>query len=443
MGIANFPANLDIAIQEGFLEKRFKDGLRAKLGYRRLANKETFINNVGETLTKTRGGLLPANTTPLDPATNTNLDNGLSAEYWTVEQYSLAVNMYGFTLDLNVVTQKVGIADRFLKNAQKLGENSFRSIDIINRNALFNAYLSGSTRTTATLGAPGLTIAVDDIRGFQYAIPLSGANSGRPNIPVSPSNTMPVQIGSNIYTLVGATPDVTNVSTSFLGISGTLTFSANVSVLDSTSGNAVVSAFSPTIIRPNGRLTTNLVQATDYLTLQSCRDAVEILENNNVPGPYTLTCEPASFNQLYRDPEFQLLFRGTGFNSKEYKNFVPSESILGFDIVKTNMAPQQNMNGHKIRRPIITGDDCLIEAMSEATDEILNDKYPNDLHDVTIVDDIAMVTRGQLDRLKQIIAQSWFFIGGWTAPTDQTISSADLPTANNAYYKRAVALETA
>jgi len=443
MPIANFPANLAAAIQLGYLEKRFQDGLKAKLGYRSLATKETFRNNVGETLTKTRGGLLPANITPLDPTTNTNLDNGLSPQYWTVEQYSLAINEYAFTLDLNLVTQKVGIADQFLKNAQKLGENAFRSIDLINRNALFNAYMGGNTRTTATLGAPGVTIAVDDIRGFQYAIPTSGANSGKPNIPVSPSNTMPVQVGSNVYTLTGATADVSNVSTAFLGISGTLTFSANVTVLDSTSGNAVVSAYAPLIIRPNGRLTTNLVQATDYLTLQSCRDAVQVLQNNNVPGPYKLTCAPASFNQLYRDPEFQILFRGTEFNSTEYKNFVPSESVLGFDIIRTNMAPQQNLNGHAIQRPILTGEECLIEAMAEATDEILDNKYGNELHDISIVEDIAMVTRSPLDRLSQIIAQSWFFIGGWTAPTDQTVNSALIPTSNSAYYKRAVVLETA
>ena len=107
------------------------------------------------------------------------------------------------------------------------------------------------------------------------------------------------------------------------------------------------------------------------------------------------------------------------------------------------MAPQQTLNGIKIQRPILTGEECLIEAMSDATDEILSDKYGDELHDVSIVNDIAMVTRGQLDRLKQIIAQSWFFIGGWTAPTDQTISSLVIPTASSAYYKRAVVIETA
>ncbi|HNC11727.1 MAG TPA: hypothetical protein PLF59_08140 [Cyclobacteriaceae bacterium] len=443
MPIANFPANLAAAIQLGYLERRFEDALKAELGYRRLAKQERFKNNIGETLTKTRGGLLPQSTVPLNPAANTNLDNGLSAQYWTVEQFSIAINEYAQTLDLNVVTQKVGIADQFLQNATKLGESSRRSIDIINRDALFAAYLGGNTRVRVSLGAPAATISVDDITGFEYAIPTSGANSGKPNIPVSPSNTLPVQVGSNIYTLITATPDVTNVSTAFNGISGTLTFSTNVTVLDGAALNAVVSAYAPLIVRPNNRATTAALQPTDILTLDNCRQAVEQLYNNNVPGPYTLTIAPASLTELYKDPEFQILFRGTEFKSEEYRNFWISHPVLGFDIIVTNMAPQQTLNGIKIQRPILTGEECLIEAMSDATDEILSDKYGDELHDVSIVNDIAMVTRGQLDRLKQIIAQSWFFIGGWTAPTDQTISSLVIPTASSAYYKRAVVIETA
>ena len=54
---------------------------------------------------------------------------------------------------------------------------------------------------------------------------------------------------------------------------------------------------------------------------------------------------------------------------------------------------------------------------------------------------LAMVTREPIDRLQQIIAQSWYWIGGYCAPSDVTTTSATVPTATNAAYKRAVIVE--
>ena len=60
---------------------------------------------------------------------------------------------------------------------------------------------------------------------------------------------------------------------------------------------------------------------------------------------------------------------------------------------------------------------------------------------VSVVDDVAMVTREPIDRLQQIIAQSWYWIGGFCAPTDTTTNPATVSTSSNAAYKRAVMLE--
>ena len=64
---------------------------------------------------------------------------------------------------------------------------------------------------------------------------------------------------------------------------------------------------------------------------------------------------------------------------------------------------------------------------------------PNSI--VTVVDEIAMVTREAIDRLQQIIAQSWYWIGGFCAPSDTTTNPTTVPTATNAVYKRAVVVE--
>ena len=43
--------------------------------------------------------------------------------------------------------------------------------------------------------------------------------------------------------------------------------------------------------------------------------------------------------------------------------------------------------------------------------------------------------------LQKIVAQSWYWIGGFCAPTDTTTNPTTVPTATNAAYKRAVMVE--
>jgi hypothetical protein len=122
MGIQNFPIALQPIIQQGFLEREFQQALRSRLGYRAVADREEIAVGIGETLTKTRAGLKPSVTTPLAPALNTNLDNGLTPSGWGIEQYTLTLNFYAATADLNMVTSRVGIASQFLQNAYTNGE---------------------------------------------------------------------------------------------------------------------------------------------------------------------------------------------------------------------------------------------------------------------------------------------------------------------------------
>ena len=211
MGIQNFPASLQPIIQQGFLEREFEQALRSQLAYREVADREDIAVGIGETVTKTRAGLMPTVTTPLASATNTNLDNGLTTGNWSVEQYTLSMNFYAATLDLNMVTSRVGIANQFLQNAYANGEQAKRSLDELARNALFASYFNGNTRVRATLGSAGPTIAVDDIRGFTQAPSVAGYTSAAAAIaagvqpswaPISSSNTVSVVVGSDTYTLI-------------------------------------------------------------------------------------------------------------------------------------------------------------------------------------------------------------------------------------------------
>ncbi len=438
MAITNFPAALQPIIQQNFLAREFEDGLSSTLAYRQVASREQFAVGIGETLTKTKPGLKAPTTTPMNPSGNTNLENGLSPSTFTVEQYTITLNMYGDTIDLNTVTQKVGIVNQFLQNSRVNGVQAAQSLDRLARNALFDAYLGGNTRVTATLGAPAATIAVDDIRGFQYVQVLGVLTA------VSASHTMPVSVNGTTYTLQTATPDGSNVSTAFNGVSGTLTFSGNVTVANATTGNAVVGAYSPSILRANNRASTNALVSGDLMTLGLVLDAVAVLRNNAVPpvnGMYNCYLDATSARQLFADPDFKIAYQGQAASSDFRMGRVVE--LLDTRFIPTTEAPQQvhpTNSALKVRRPIVVGDGALIEGDFAGTGA--TDVSPSDSM-IDMIDGVAQVTREPLDRLQQIIAQSWYWIGGFSAPSDYTVNASIVPTASAAYYKRAVVLETA
>jgi hypothetical protein len=407
------------------------------LTYRAVADRENFANAVGETITKTRRGLKAPVTTPLTPSTNTNLDNGLTPSGWTIEQYTLGIDMYGDTMDLNMVTTRVGIASQFLQNAQVNGIQAMQSLDRIARNKLFGAYLSGNTRVRTTLGAPATTVSVDDVRGFQY-VPVNGVM-----VPVSGSNPLTVVFNNgNTYSLTGVAVDGSNVSTAPLGVSGTLTFSANVSVADGTALNSVVAANGASVLRPNARLSTAQIVAGDLLTMQDLLAGVTILRNNRVPtigGLYNFYADNAQLKGLFKDPDFKLLYQGQ-YGSKEYQTGQVME-LMGLRIIPTTEAPQQTLSGVNVHRGLMCGQGALIEGDYEAIAH--SDIGADDESLIEMIDGVAMVTREPLDRLKQIIAQSWYWIGGFAVPTDVTANQTIIPTATNSAYKRAVVIESA
>ena len=437
MGIQNFPAALQPIIQQGFLDREFQQALRSRLGYRAVADREDIAVGIGETLTKTRAGLKPSVTIPVPPATNTNLDNGLTPTNWGVEQYTLTINHYAATTDLNMVTSRVGIASQFLQNAYVNGEQAARSLDELARNALFAAYFGGNTRVRTTLASTGPSVSVDDVRGFQNAF-VNGVQ-----LPVSPTNTLAVTVGADQYSLIGVAVDASNASSAPGGISGVLTFSNNVAVSDATAGNAVLAANGSAIVRPSARSNTSALVAGDTLTMSCLLDAVSRLRMNAVPeidGAYNCYLDPVSARQLFADPDFRQLFQGATSANQVFRQGMVND-FLGLRFVSTTEAYVQqhpNISSLMIRRPIICGRGALIEG--DFAGMAADDVAPADSI-VTLVDGVAMVTREPIDRLLQIIAQSWYWIGGFCAPSDTTTNPSTVGTATNATYKRAVMVE--
>jgi len=451
MGITAFPSSLQPIIQQGLLERQFEEALRSKLGYRMICDRETFRVGIGETLTKTRPGLKPAATTPLVPSTNTNLDNGLTAAYESVEQYTITINQYAATTDLNMVTTRAGIQSQFLLNAAINAEQAARTLDDLARNALFASYMGGNTRVRTTLGSNNATISVDDIRGFQYVFGFPGLGTIAQGA-VSPTlqatsttYTLPVTVNGNSYTCVAATADSTNVSTLLAsgGISGTLTMSSSVVVADGTAGNSVIASTAASVIRPSGRTNTSLLQSTDTLTMSNLLDAVATLRKNAVPeidGVYNCHLDPVSARQLFSDPDFKQLFQGATSANSVFRMGMTND-FLGLRFMPTTEAIVQShpsISGLYVRRPIVVGRGAIIEGDYEGM--AAADVAPADSM-ISMIDDICMVTREPLDRLQQIIAQSWYWIGGFCTPSDINTNSTTVATATNQYYKRGVVIE--
>lgn len=453
MPIQNMPTALQNVIQQGFLEREFNTGLQSALGYRAVADKEQVSINVGETVTKTRAGLKAPVTTPLSAAGNTNLDNGITPSAQTVEQYTLGIDQYGDSIDLNIVTSQVGIGNQALLNAMTNGVQARQSLDRIARNALFAAYLGGNTRVRTTLGAPAATINVDDVRGFETVLASNaGANAGK-YVAVSGTNTASVLVGLNLYTLIGTARDGSNVSTTPGGFSGTLTFSGNVTVADATAANICSHANCPVLVRPNGKwkggsalgiaTATPALASTDLLTLGVIEDAIAALRNNTGMQNqlFNLYLDNVSMRQLFADQDFKLMYQGQ-YGSKEAKTGQVFQ-LMGANFIPTTEALTQTHPTNSaltVRRPILCAPGALVEGDFAGMEQKAKDIAGGN-SEIQMIDSVAQVVRAPIDRLQQIIAQSWFWIGGFVAPTDATANSNIIPTAGAQYLKRSVVIE--
>ena len=336
-----------------------------------------------------------------------------------------------------MVTSRVGIADQFLLNAAINGEQAARSLDELARNSLFASYFGGNTRVRATLTVAGPTIAVDDLRGFTTVF------SNGVQVPVGGTTSMTVTVGVDVYTIVGVAIDGVNVSTTPGGVSGMLTMSGTVSVADGTAGNTVQASTASAIMRPNLRSNVTQLAVGDSLDMSTLLNAVATLRQNAVPeidGAFNCYLDPVSARQLFADNSFRQLFTGATSANQVFKRGMVND-FLGLRFVPTTEAYVQahpTIAGAVVRRPIICGKGALIEG--DFAGMAADDVRPADSI-VNLIDDIAMVTREPIDRLQQIIAQSWYWIGGFCTPSDVTTNPTTIPTATNSAFKRAVMVE--
>lgn len=482
----NFPTALQGLLQQGFLAREMEEGLDSILAYRGLVIQETFPGRIGETITKTRKGRRAPTTTPLDPTTiGANLDNSLSVSTspFSIEQYSFTLAEYAQTLDLNLMQDAAGIADQFIANARNNGVQAAQSLERICRKKLFGAYLSGNTRVITVPGntvlapdgtanpasianAASGTVNVDDVRGF-----LTTIINGTPSAP-----TVANPIGVTITTVAGvivtgvieaaalaytyeAAKSALNVTTSPDAVPGTITIKNNSGATWTiTVGDTIVANNAPVIFRPSGRVNQVQLVGADTLSLAICMDAVAYMRDNGVPpmadGTFHIILDNTSMRQLFADPDFKTAYAGRQ-ETPEFKN-ADIVRLLGMTFIPTTEAYVQNqmtaasssdppaITGTRIRRPIICGAESIIQANFEGMETWLAQRgFDRSDSTIVLVDSVLQIVREPLDRLQQIVAMSWTWIGDFAVPTDITADSTIIPTASNALFKRCVVIEHA
>lgn len=443
-------------LQDNTLQRVFQDALFPELFFRKEAQAEKFAGKIGETLTRTRTGLLAVNLVPLVPGNDPGV-NTYGVEQWTVNP-----NQYGNSVDTSMPADRAALASKVLEDTKKVGLNAGETLNRLTRNALYRAYTAGNTNATIIQAIGAVAVHVASINGFTDSI-VNG-------VVTAVSAAAPVVVtfvgGEPANTVVAATPD--NPAAAFgpgwltLGAALTVGIAARSAV---TSGDAIQ------IYRVGGGVSVDAIGAADILTLQDFTNVNAILQQNNVPmhadGAYHAHLGPVGQAQVYNDNQWQRLHDSLP-DHIEYRDFYMGRKV-GMDYIKNTVVPTNvnsgalvatgaggafnsneigadviNDGGVLIGRTIVTGYEVLTEDYIPETDYISEAGVTGKVGSATVSNGAAIIEnerirltiRAPLDRLQQVIAQTWSWSGDFGVPSDITTGGA-------ARRKRAVIMEHA
>lgn len=450
-----FPAALQAELQTGFLEREFEEGLDSVLAYRREALMETVPARIGETLTRTRTGRKAPVSTPINPSTNTGLDNGIVPSDANLEQYLLSLFQYGDSTDVDLLGDMAAIANNLVRVARNNGVQAAQSLERLARAALFGAYLGGNSRVRTDLGAGGTTTChVDDVRGFQQVL-VNGVPTAVSGTATLTVNETAVSSGgvTQALTVTGVSVDSPSSSSVPGGLSGLITFTAATTPVN---GDALVAVNAPKILRPFGHSTTAQMVGSDVLTMGIILDAVSYLRDNAVPpmadGSYHVILDNTSMRQLFADQDFKVLMAAAQTVNPTFRDgdiirlldctYIPTTETYVQQAASSG-ATGASANSVRVRRVVVCGAEHMIQGNFEGMDQWLERQGVNAFGEVFLINNVAHIIRPPLDRLQQFASLSWTWIGCFAIPSDLTATTTIIPTASNALYKRSTVIETA
>lgn len=450
-------------VQDNLLERAFHDALFPQLLFRGEAAPVPWPSQAGDTQIFTAPGLIPPNMAPLKPGQDPT-PNSYTSEQWFAQSQE-----YADTIDTHMPTSIVAIANLFYRNTQQLGMSGGQALNRLVRDRMYNAAESGWTVANGAT-ASSTSLPVKRLNGFTRARrpTVSGASNVRFD-PVSSSNPLPITVFDNgaaaSFNVIGFTPTTAGDE---IG-PGTLLLDAAVT---SVADRAYVYAYDRTdIVRAGGGLQVDDISPGDTLKLANIRAAVAQFWQNNVPAHsdqrFHAHADPTSISEFYDDPEFQRLNTSLP-DYVIYKQFAVGE-LLGVVFLRNTECPIPQTvapfdgvtfstndpfagelysngatTGTPIHRVLITAKDGIFEyyndqsaLMTEAGIQGKTGVSTISNNGIEVMTDrIQLIIRAPQNRLQDMVATSWRFIGDWPARTDSA-------TGDNSRFKRFIEIQHA
>jgi hypothetical protein len=413
---SNLPAAIQAMLQNGTLDRVFRDSLVPQFLFPQVADAEPWMGGLGDSKIFTRKGLLAPATTPVtgsDP----------SASTYTIEQWSVVMDQYANSMDTNMLGSTLALASKYLADVENLGINAGQTINQVARNKLYKAYSGGRTWVT-TAGSSDTAMIVQSTNGFETVL-VNGVPTA-----VSASNPLTVNIAGTANTVTGVN---TGTSTLTLG-------TARVDV----AGDYVVAANAPTTIRATGNSAYDL-SSSNTVTFANFRSAVARLRKMAVPtvgGYYVAHIDPDTEAELFADSDFKQALQGR-VDSPIYRDLSIGR-FAGIDWVRNLEAPTilgGSAGTLTVHRPVVLGANALMSAPLDGQANLLAGTGVEDVPDIRTIPaspgvDVTLLVRPPQDRLQQVVTTTWAWTGDFGVPSDAGSGDAAL-------FKRGVVIEHA
>ena len=440
-------------VQENILERAFHDALFPRMLFRGEASAVLWPANVGDTMVFTGVGLIKPKMRPLAPGSDP------APSSYQYEQWTATLQQYADTIDTNMPTSIVAIANLFLRNAQQLGLSAGQTLNRIVRDRMYDAALSGQTLVDGNQSSV-TALRVLRINGFTTARnPNTALGSPVRFDTVSPANPLAITIAGVARNVVGYTSD--NVGDVYGP--GALILDSAISATDADIVKSVDASY---IVRAGAATSIDGLTSSSKLTLADIRAAVARFFQQNVPehadGRFHCHLDPTSQSQIFSDDEFQRLMTSLP-DYYMYRQFALGE-LLGTVFFRNSECPVTetvetgpgysyspddpfagplfNADGVPVHRALFSASGGVFEYYQDMNNLLTDAGITGKVGEARITNNgievnserIQLILRAPLNRLQDTVAASWKFIGDWPVRTDAT-------TGDAARYKRFVAIE--
>jgi hypothetical protein len=455
-------------VQENLLERQFHDALFPKQIFRAEVMPQVWPAGVGDQMVFSARGLMPVNLAPTRPG------DEIPPSTYPMEQWRAQLNQYNGSIDTDLPTSMVAIADLFLSNTHVLGMQAAQTLNRKVRNRYYNAAEAGWTVADGAQSGANV-LRVKRLNGFTTA--RSGLTTNASQVrfePVSSSNPLPIKILDTTGAatevsrwVIGFTPDTSGDE---LG-PGTLTLATTAGVAGApanvtVASRAYVLADDRTeLVNVGGGYRTDDISSSDLPTLSDIRDAITQFRNNNVPeyadGRFHGHFDPVSESKIFADQEWQRILTACP-DYYAYRQFAIGE-LLGMICVRNTECPQVSTVGDRtgttwtgatpgpycddfapelysngtaagtpIHRILLTGQGGLVEyytdygaLLTEAgmTGKVGDPRITNNGIEV-FSDRIQLIIRAPLNKTQDRVTTTWRFLGDWPVRTDAATGSA-------------------